>query len=140
MLRATDEPRGRESRAGSTSGRRAGNPSRFRSFWRRHPALDLTYRIGVAVAGSAIVVAGIGLIPLPGPGWLIVFAGLAVLATEFTWADRLQRFARAKVSIWTDWVMRRSRLVRLLIGLASLAVVAASVTLYVRLQGIPLIG
>jgi uncharacterized protein (TIGR02611 family) len=83
------------------------------------------------------VVLGIVLIPLPGPGWLIVFAGLAVLATEFVWAERLLAFARRRVHGWTDWAKAQSLLVRGLIGLAGLAFVAAALWLYARLQGVP---
>ena len=36
-----------------------------------------------------VVAVGIALIPLPGPGWLIVIAGLAIWAVEFHWARRL---------------------------------------------------
>ena len=69
----------------------------FRAFFAKHPALDLTYRIVVGLLGGAIVVLGIILIPLPGPGWLIVFAGLALLATEFVWAERLLRYGRRRL-------------------------------------------
>lgn len=121
-------------------GSRTGVRARFREFWRRHRALDLTYRIGVLVLGLAVIAVGVALVPLPGPGWLIVFAGLAVLASEFAWADRLLRFARSKVSAWTHWAMRQSLFVRGLIALVSVLVVAGAVTAYIRLQGIPLIG
>ena len=53
-------------------------------------------RAGVTVVGFALILAGIVLIPLPGPGWLIVFAGLAVLATEYVWAERALAAARRK--------------------------------------------
>src|SRR5215468_10502274 len=53
---------------------------------RRSRGLRLAYRIGVGVLGGLVLVAGILMIPYPGPGWLVVFAGLAVLATEFAWA------------------------------------------------------
>ena len=49
----------------------------FRAFFAKHAWLDLTYRIAVGVLGASVVVIGFILIPLPGPGWLIVFAGLA---------------------------------------------------------------
>jgi uncharacterized protein (TIGR02611 family) len=39
-------------------------------------------------------VQNLGLIPYPGPGWLVVFAGLALLATEFERAQRVLTFAR----------------------------------------------
>ena len=32
--------------------------------------------------------AGIAMLALPGPGWLTIAAGLAILATEFVWARR----------------------------------------------------
>jgi uncharacterized protein (TIGR02611 family) len=110
---------------------------RFRAFLRRHRGLDVAYRALVALVGFAIIVAGIVLIPLPGPGWLIVFAGLAVLATEFVWAERLLHFARDKVRSWTMWVTRQSLLVRALIGLLGLALVAGAVWGYLKVQGVP---
>ncbi|MFC5928420.1 TIGR02611 family protein [Cryobacterium melibiosiphilum] len=62
---------------------------RARARVERHPHLRWLYRAAVAVLGVVIVVVGIVLIPLPGPGWLIVFVGLATLGTEFPAAHRL---------------------------------------------------
>lgn len=109
----------------------------FRTFFARNRTLDTTYRVVIGVLGGAIVLGGIVLIPLPGPGWLIVFAGLALLATEFAWAERLLDFARAKVHGWTDWVRRQSLAVRAAIGLAGLLTVGGAIWLYVELQGVP---
>ncbi len=53
-------------------------------------------RIGIAVVGGFLVVAGIALLVLPGPGWLIIFLGLGILATEFVWAERLLNKAKEK--------------------------------------------
>lgn len=50
--------------------------------------------VGVAIVGFALLVAGAVMLVTPGPGWLCIFAGLAILATEFVWAQRL--LARAK--------------------------------------------
>ena len=58
----------------------------LRRFVARNRGLGVAYRVAVAILGFAIIVTGLALIPLPGPGWLIVFAGLAVLSTEFAWA------------------------------------------------------
>lgn len=110
---------------------------RFRAFFAKHPALDASYRIVVGALGAAVVVLGIVLIPLPGPGWLIVFAGLAILATEFVWAERLLRFARRQVHSWTAWVARQSLAVRMLIGLVGLLFVATLVWGYQRTVGFP---
>ncbi len=109
----------------------------FRAFFRRNRTLNSAYRTGIAVIGGVIVVAGIMLIPLPGPGWLIVFAGLGVLATEFAWAGRLLTFARDKVLAWTARVTRQPLWVRMLIGLAGVALLAGLALAYVGLYGVP---
>lgn len=109
----------------------------FRAFFSRHRTLDLVYRIAVGVLGVAIVLGGLVLVPLPGPGWLIVFAGLALLATEFAWAGRLLDYARRRLMTWTGWVTDQSLAVRALIGLVSLLAVAGAVWLYVAVQGVP---
>jgi len=109
----------------------------FRAALRKNRALDLTYRVAVGVVGATIIVIGIILLPLPGPGWLIIFGGLFVLSTEFAWAERLLDYARGKVHAWTEWVKDQSLLIRTLIGLACMVIVAAAVLVYVALQGVP---
>lgn len=97
----------------------------MRRLIRGRPTLNLFYRMAVAVVGLSVIVIGIVLLPLPGPGWLIIFAGLAVLATEFAWAGRLLSFARHKVLAWTEWMKDQSLLVRGLVGLAGLLLLGA---------------
>ena len=80
---------------------------------------------------------GVVLLPLPGPGWLVIFAGLAILASEFAWAERLLHFARDKVLGWTHWVARQSLVVRLLITVGCLGLVALAVVGYLAFVGIP---
>lgn len=55
-------------------------------------------RIGLIALGSLLCVAGVALLFLPGPGLLVVVAGLAVLARELPWARRLLERARAKLA------------------------------------------
>ena len=45
-------------------------------------------RIAILVAGMAVLLAGVVMLFTPGPGWGGIAAGLAILATEFTWARR----------------------------------------------------
>jgi len=78
----------------------------------------------IGLIGGLVVAIGIVLIPLPGPGWLIVIAGLAIWAIEFVWARHLLRFTRDKLRSWTAWVGRQSWPVRILIGAAGLVFVA----------------
>lgn len=51
--------------------------------------LRSTKRIVVLAIGLTLVAGGIALLVLPGPGLLVVIAGLAVLATEFAWAETM---------------------------------------------------
>jgi uncharacterized protein (TIGR02611 family) len=44
-------------------------------------------RIAVLVVGLVLIAGGVVLLVLPGPGLLLIIAGLAVLATEFAWAE-----------------------------------------------------
>jgi len=52
---------------------------------RRHPA----YRIAFAIAGGLILAAGVVMLVTPGPAFVLIPAGLAMLALEFDWAERL---------------------------------------------------
>ncbi|WP_213452201.1 PGPGW domain-containing protein [Rhizomonospora bruguierae] len=92
----------------------------------------IALKVGVALAGALVVAVGAALIPLPGPGWLIVLAGLAIWAVEFAWAKHLLHFTRAKLRRWTRWVAARPWPTRLAIGAAGLAFVAVVVWLSVR--------
>ena len=53
-------------------------------------------RASVFVAGAALVVTGIVLLFLPGPGLLLLVAGLALLGTEFPWAARTLKQMKAR--------------------------------------------
>jgi uncharacterized protein (TIGR02611 family) len=47
-----------------------------------------TRKVGVALLGFPVVILGVILIPLPGPGILVVILGLLILSLEFEWAKR----------------------------------------------------
>jgi uncharacterized protein (TIGR02611 family) len=75
----------------------------------RRPALRRAYRVLVGVLGGVIAVGGLLLVPLPGPGWLVVFLGLAILGTEFAWAKRLAAFTKRQLArFWAWWQARRA--------------------------------
>ena len=46
------------------------------------------WRILVGLIGGLVTVLGAIALVAPGPGWLIIFAGLGILASEFAWADK----------------------------------------------------
>ena len=51
-------------------------------------------RVLVAMVGGTVLALGIALVVLPGPAFLVIPAGLAILAVEFAWARRWLRRAR----------------------------------------------
>ncbi len=73
---------------------------------RANPTTARLYRGAVAVLGLVIVVAGLIAVPAPGPGWLIVFVGVSVWASEFEWAQRLLRWGRARLHRWNTWMLQ----------------------------------
>jgi uncharacterized protein (TIGR02611 family) len=111
--------------------------SRWRQRLAGRRSVDHGYRVVVGVVGGLIVALGLVAIPLPGPGWLIVIAGLFVLATEFTWAERLLEFTKRHVKGWTDWVSRQPAWVRVLIGLATAAFVYGVLLVTLHMTGVP---
>jgi uncharacterized protein (TIGR02611 family) len=44
----------------------------------------------VCMIGSAVIIAGLAMLVLPGPGWAAIFLGFAILATEFAAAKRVR--------------------------------------------------
>jgi uncharacterized protein (TIGR02611 family) len=101
------------------------------------PTTRRLYRGVVGVVGVTIVLLGVVALPAPGPGWAIIFVGLAVLASEFEKAQQLLDFAKKHVRRWTVWVTRQHVFVRMLVGLAVLALVLAIFWAYFAVVGVP---
>jgi uncharacterized protein (TIGR02611 family) len=57
-----------------------------------------TRRVVTIVAGFGLLAAGIAMLALPGPGWLTIAGGLALLAEEFHWARRMLDRLKAALS------------------------------------------
>ncbi len=91
---------------------------------RANPTGRITLKIVVGIAGLAVVALGLALVPLPGPGWLIVILGLSIWAIEYAWARHLLRFTRRQLQRWTRWIARQSWPVRIVIGLVGLVFVS----------------
>ena len=86
-------------------------------------------KIVVGVAGGSVLIVGIIAIPYPGPGWLIVFAGLGILSKEFPWASRVLHYARKKYDAWNIWIKKQNRFVQSLTFIATCAVVIVTIWL-----------
>lgn len=83
----------------------------------------------VGISGGVVLLVGVIAIPYPGPGWLIVFAGLAILAQEFPWAGRVLTYARKKYDDWGAWIKKQSPLVQSVTFIFTVGVVVATLWL-----------
>jgi len=101
---------------------------------RAHPSGSVAFRTAIAVLGALVVALGLVLVPLPGPGWLIVFFGLSIWAVEFVWARHLLQYGRRKLGAWTAWISLQPWPVKALVGAAGLVFVAAIVWLTLKLS------
>lgn len=54
-------------------------------------ALRQARRITIFIMGITVIAVGVALLVLPGPGLLIMLAGLVILSAEFEWADKHRR-------------------------------------------------
>lgn len=96
---------------------------------RDRPLVDFAYRVAVGVVGFVVLAVGIAAIPYPGPGWAIVFLGLAILASEFYWAHRTLTFTRRHYNSAMTWMRRQSWWVQALGALFTAGVVVLTLWL-----------
>ncbi len=129
-------------KAGQQQVRHGSSTARPRDWaWRRrireNPSSRRVYRMVVGALG--VVVGGVGLIlvPLPGPGWLMVFVGLAILASEFHWAQRLHYWGQGKWRSWQAWIRTAPAWIRLAVGAGTVVMLVAIFWTGLRIMGIP---
>jgi uncharacterized protein (TIGR02611 family) len=101
--------------------------------------LNNAWRIAVFTLGMAVLLAGLAMLVLPGPGWAAIFVGFAILASEFAWAKAALIWAKDKASRAKDKaldpsVRRRNTVIAVGAGL----VVAAGVIAYLAVYGLSL--
>ena len=54
-------------------------------------------KLFIAIIGGTVLLIGVALIVLPGPAFIVIPIGLAILATEFAWARTMVNRAKAMV-------------------------------------------
>jgi len=72
---------------------------RIRRRLRLNEVPPLVRRVIVGVIGGTVLLIGIALMVLPGPAFIVIPLGLAILATEFVWARRWLKKARSLVNL-----------------------------------------
>jgi uncharacterized protein (TIGR02611 family) len=99
----------------------------------RHRGRSRIYRSGVVALGVLITLAGLVMTgPVPGPGFLIIPIGLALLALEFVWAERLLEKAIVQAERARAKAASRSRGEKLAAAVAAAVVVAGAVVAAIR--------
>lgn len=88
-----------------------------------------TKKVIIAIVGAVVVLLGLVLVPYPGPGWLIVFAGLAILSTEFEFASKWLESGRQTYDSWQEWLKKQNIYVQAIVLTATGIVVVVTVWL-----------
>ncbi|GKQ40209.1 membrane protein [Streptomyces sp. A012304] len=111
----------------ATEEQEQGLGSRAPEFIKARRILHLSWQVGIFIVGLAVVVAGIIMLPLPGPGWVVIFGGMAIWATEFVWAQLVLRWTKRKVTEAAqralDPKVRRRNIILTSIGLVIIGVI-----------------
>jgi uncharacterized protein (TIGR02611 family) len=92
----------------------------------RHKERRKIVRAAIAGAGFAVVLAGLAMLVLPGPGLLVIAVGLGVLALEFAWAERWLERTVEKMGDASDRVKEASRWQQAILVLLGVLMVAAA--------------
>jgi uncharacterized protein (TIGR02611 family) len=66
-------------------------------------------RVFLVIAGFTLLVAGVVMLVTPGPGLVVIFLGLGLLAAEFVWARRLMDRIKQEGGRLKDVVLRHGK-------------------------------
>jgi uncharacterized protein (TIGR02611 family) len=103
-----------------------------------HLERSVTYRVLFVFAGFVVLLAGLALLVLPGPGWPVIAIALAMLALEFAWAERLLRRALVRLEAAQRTANELGRLQRALV-FGALALVSVGTLAVFVLWDVPLV-
>jgi uncharacterized protein (TIGR02611 family) len=65
-------------------------------------------RIAVSIVGGTVLLIGVAMLVLPGPGLVVIPLGLAILGIEYAWARVWLRRVRARTADVLDVLRRNS--------------------------------
>jgi uncharacterized protein (TIGR02611 family) len=85
------------------------------------------YRIGFGLVGAAVLIAGVIMLVTPGPAFVLIPIGLAMLSLEFVWAERLLEKSLEQAQIAQAKAAQTTRTQRILVGIATALAIAAFV-------------
>ena len=133
-MTVTDEPPGRA----QSEDDRPHVLKRLHTWLHRRRLTALVTKVVVTIVGTVVILVGIVLSGpgVPGPGFVVIVFGLAILSTEFVWAERLLQRARAWLERMRDKArdmdpaVRRRRILLTLLGMSLAAGAVAAYLWY----------
>ena len=94
----------------------------YREETREEARRGVVTRLLRMTSGSLVTIIGVIMMPLPGPGLLVVAVGLGILSRDVAWADRLLQIVRKRLPSDSDGRLPRSSIVTMtVIALAGIA-------------------
>jgi uncharacterized protein (TIGR02611 family) len=101
---------------------------RMRAQRERHLERPKIIRAGFVVGGFTLLLAGLAMLVLPGPAFVVIPIALAILSLEFAWAGRLLEKALVQAEKAKESAAQSSRAQRIAVGVAVVLAVAAAIT------------
>jgi uncharacterized protein (TIGR02611 family) len=92
-----------------------------------HRERNRLVRIAFGIAGMLVLVAGVIMLVTPGPAFVLIPIGLAMLSLEFVWAEQLLERSLEQAQIAQEKAAQTTRLQRILGAVAALLALAACV-------------
>jgi uncharacterized protein (TIGR02611 family) len=96
------------------------------------------FRIGFGIVGGLVLLGGVIMLVTPGPAFVLIPIGLAMLSLEFVWAERLLEKSLEQAQVAQQKAAQTTRTQRILGFIAGLLAVAACI-LAVMWWDIPLL-
>lgn len=87
-------------------------------------------KVAILIVGVTVLLAGVALLALPGPGMIVIIVGLVILSTEFPWAERWLDYAVEKAAGATTKVQGSAR-GRIMLALSGLTLITLGVLIIV---------
>jgi uncharacterized protein (TIGR02611 family) len=92
-----------------------------------HRERSRLFRIGFGIVGMLVLLGGLVMLVTPGPAFVLIPIGLAMLSLEFVWAERLLEKSLEQAQIAQEKAAQATRTQRILAGIATALAVAACV-------------
>ncbi len=90
-----------------------------------HRERSRLFRIAFGIVGVLVLVAGLVMLVTPGPAFVLIPIGLAMLSLEFVWAERLLEKSLEQAQIAQEKAAQTTRTQRILAGIATVLAIAA---------------